>query len=71
MTSTPVVAALVQEFEQTVRGYGHVAAVHVQPSDAVPAHESFDLLIEHGAADVVFVSGWPDTTVFSEVPSSS
>ncbi|WP_432158907.1 LacI family DNA-binding transcriptional regulator [Streptomyces sp. bgisy153] len=66
LTSTPVVAALVQELEQAVRRYGYVPAVYVQPSDAVLAHESFDLLIEHGAAGVVFVSGWPDTTVFSE-----
>ncbi|MFE7076448.1 LacI family DNA-binding transcriptional regulator [Streptomyces sp. NPDC057620] len=66
LMSMPVVAALVQELEQAVRRYGYVPAVYVQPSDAVLAHESFDLLIEHGAAGAVFVSGWPDTTVFSE-----
>ncbi|MFB0619088.1 LacI family DNA-binding transcriptional regulator [Streptomyces sp. AGS-58] len=66
LTSMPVVAALVQELEQAVRRYGYVPAVYVQPSDAALAHESFDLLIEHGAAGAVFVSGWPDTTVFSE-----
>ncbi|MFJ3640758.1 LacI family DNA-binding transcriptional regulator [Streptomyces sp. NPDC090108] len=66
LAGMPVVAALVQELEQAVRQYGYVPAVYVQPSDAVLARESFDLLVEHGVAGAVFVSGWPCTTVFSE-----
>lgn len=65
LTNTPV-AALVQELEQAIRRYGYAPAVYVQASDDAPARESVDLLVECGVVGVLFVSGWPHTTTFSE-----